>query len=300
MSAPELPLAYFYSWDQVPDAMLANVMAEFSWHGVENLVFSHVWLTRILREPFFAGRLFKTARAYHLNLVAAHAPWGQPFDLSCPDRGRRDMLIADHKRAMAYCADSGCRTYTMHPGAFESVFYQTANARIRPLAVDTLEQLLPTAEKLGLTIAVENSYERSNTPDEVVYYMEHFHSPALGCCLDVGHANLMRPFPGKKREKYFTEMDWAWGDKIEEQTGTCEKLAPYVVTCHLHDNDGYSDAHALPGTGTIEWDALLTKIRRMPRLISMQTEVVTIPTALPIAKLVATFRKITGANAKQA
>ena len=199
-------------------------------------------------------------------------------------------MIDDHKRAMNYCAESGCKTYTVHMGAFESVFYQTPNDVLRPLVLDSLENLLPLAEKLDLVIALENSYERSNTPVEVAYYIEHFNSPFIQCCLDVGHANLMAPAPGKKREKYFQEMDWAWGEKIDEYEGAYQRLAPYIVTCHLHDNDGYSDAHRLPGEGTIDWADLIPKIKRCPHLISMQTEVTT--TGIAIGKLVETFNKI--------
>lgn len=291
MDFQERPLAFYYSWQDVPDAMIPNIMAEFSWNGVENLVFSHSWITRILSEPQLSSILTRHARAQHVNLIEVHAPWGQAFDLCCPDRGRRATLIADHKRAMAYCADSGCKTYTVHIGAYESVFYHTPNAVLRPFAVDTLEQLLPTAEQLNLVIAVENSYERSNTPDEVLYYVNHFNSPWIQCCFDAGHAHLMAPAPGKERAKYFEEMDWAWGDKIEEYSDALEHLAPHIATCHLHDNDGYSDAHLLPGRGTIDWKSLIGKLKKCPRLLSMQTEVTT-SGGLSIGQLVRTFREL--------
>ena len=99
-------------------------------------------------------------------------------------------------------------------------------------------------------------------------------------------------FPGKRRERYFDEIDAAWGDHIEEYSGALERMAPHIVTCHLHDNDGYSDAHQLPGTGTIDWADLIPKIKKLPRLISMQTEVSTVPAGLPVAKLVRTFRDL--------
>jgi len=289
MYDPAFPIAYYYSWQAVSDAMIPNVMAEFRENGAENLVMSHIWLDRILRDMKFWSVLLRHARRQHVNLVEAHAPWGQGYDLCCPERARRPGMIEDHKRAMNYCADTGCRTYTMHVGAYESVFYHTPNEVLRPFVLDSLEQLLPEAEKLGIVIAVENSYERSNTPEEVAACIEHFDSPFIGCCLDVGHAHLMEPFPGKRRELYFDEMDAAWGERVEEYSGALERLAPHIVTCHLHDNDGYSDAHRLPGEGTIDWRELIRKLKALPRLVSMQTEVRTVPTALPVAKLVRTF-----------
>lgn len=291
MSEKKIPLAFAYSWGQVPDSMIPNIMAEFKWHGVNDLVFAYSWLTRILEDFRFWSLLRRHAFKLGMNLIEPHAPLGQGYDLCCPEQGRRPRMIEAHKCAMNYAAETGSKTYTMHIGAYESVFYQTSNDVLRPLVLDSLEQLLPTAEKLGLVIAVENSYERSNTPDEAVFYAEHFNSPFIRCCFDVGHAHLMSPFPGKKREKYFEEMDWAWGEKIEEYTGALERMAPYIVTCHLHDNDGYSDAHKLPGEGTIDWGKLIPQLKNCPELISMQTEVLTVP-GLPVGKLVETFRRI--------
>lgn len=284
-------LAYYYSWEHVNDAMLPNIMAEFKWHGVNHLVFSYVWLERILREVGFWSFLNTQAKKQQMQLVEAHAPCGQGYDLCCPEYGRRSVMIEEHKRLMNFCAESGCRTYTMHVGAYESVYYQTPNSVLLPLITNSLEQLLPTAEKLGLIIALENSYERSNTPDIVAGLAEHFRSPYLGCCLDVGHAHVMAPFPGKERSKYTEEMTRAWGEHIEEYDGALERMAPHIVTCHLHDNNGYADAHQLPGTGSIDWQALVPKLKSLPNLLSMQTEVRTV-SGLPIAKLTDTFRTI--------
>ena len=292
MYDPAFPLAYYYSWENVPDAMLPNIMAEFREHGVKNLVFSHVWLTRIIHDMKFWSFIIQNARKLQMNLVEAHAPCGQGYDLCCPERGRHPHMIEEHKRAMNYCAESGCRTYTIHVGAFESAFFQIPNEKVRPIVLDSLEKLLPEAEKLGIVIAVENSYERSNTPDEVVAYVEHFKSPSLGCCFDAGHAHVMEPFPGKQRSRYCDWMNTAWAGQIEEYSGALERMAPYIVTCHLHDNDGYGDAHSLPGEGTIDWNTLIPKIKQLPRLISMQTEVRTVPGGLAVGKLVRKFQSL--------
>ena len=207
MAEKHIPLAFFYSWQHVTDSMIPNIMAEFKWHGVDNLVFTDYLLRRVVDEVRFWSLLHRHAVLQGINLIEAHGLLGQGNDLCCPEKGRRSGMIEDHKRAMNYCAESGCKTYTVHIGAYESVFYKTPNEVLRPLVLDALENLLPTAEKLDLVIAVENSYERSNTPDEVAFYIEHFNSPYIQCCLDVGHAHLMAPAPDKKRDKYFPEMD---------------------------------------------------------------------------------------------
>ena len=69
-------------------------------------------------------------------------------------------------------------------------------------------------------------------------------------------------------------------------------MKPYIVTAHLHDNDGYSDAHDLPGCGRIDWKRQIENLRSCPRLMSLQTEVRTIPRGLPVKTLAETFRAI--------
>ena len=84
MYDPAFPLAYYYSWKSVSDPMIPNIMAEFREHGVRNLVFSNIWLDRILCDMKFWSILYRHAKEQGVNLVEAHAPWGQGYDLCCP------------------------------------------------------------------------------------------------------------------------------------------------------------------------------------------------------------------------
>lgn len=283
-----IPLAHFFSWDQVNSEMIPNVMSEFRWNGVKNLVFCDSLIKQVLRDPAFFGELRYHMHNQKVNLIETHAPSGQCYDLSCPDTGRFDSLIEDHIKCMGYSVDCGAMTYTMHIGAWESIFYRTPNEEIRKIAVKKLEKLVPAAEKLGIIIAVENSFERSNTPDEVLYYINYFNSPNLKCCFDTGHANIMAPADWKKQEYYSAQLKFAWENYVEQYPDALEKLSPYIVTCHLHDNDGYSDAHILPGRGTIDWKKLVPALKKCPDLRSMQTETVYSPD-LSVGEVVSTF-----------
>ena len=289
MPKEDVPLFYYYSWNHVPDVMIPNIFAEFKANGVEHLVFSHVWATRILHEPTFFAPM---ARNGGISLGAVHAPWGAAFDLNCSDMARRRGMIEDHKTAMAYAVDAGCRTYTMHVGAYSWVLEHVPMERLRDLALDALEKLLPEAEKLGIVIAVENSYEPPNSASEVVALVSKFDSPNIGCCFDTGHACLMSPFPGKERSKYFSEIEDAWWQGFVEMPDSFERMKPYIVTAHMHDNDGYSDAHDLPGRGRIDWKKQIADLRSCSRLISLQTEVRTIPGSLPVKTIADTFHAI--------
>ncbi len=287
-------LVHYFSFESVPDTMLANVFAEFRDNGINDLVFSDCFARRLLREPEFFAVLKRHCFNLGMNFVEMHAPFGECFDLACASPARREQLVLDHIRCMQYAAETGCRTYTLHIGAYDSVYMHVPNEKIRPLALESLQKLIPAAEKLGIVIAVENAFECSNTPDEVMYYVDAVSHPNVGCCFDSGHANIMAPAPGKTREQYHEHMrKTVWQDNLEFYPGAFEKMAEAIVTCHLHDNDGFSDQHRMPGCGTVNWEDLAAKLlTKAPRLMSVQSEVSCVKYGNSIRQLCDTFRKI--------
>ncbi len=288
-----VPLSFFYHWQNLPDNMYPNAMREFHDNGVRNLVITAWLLERMIHEPALTMTLKTMLRQADMRFFEAHGICSTGNDLVCTDRFRRPGMIADHKRAMGCAAELGCRTYTVHIGAYESVYFQTPNGELRPNGIEALEKLLPEAEKLGIVIAVENSYEIANTPDEVLYYVRYFNHPNLACCLDAGHANVMASGPGKSNEKYHPDVLEAWRGRVVQYDAALEKLAPWIVTMHLHDNNGFADQHSLPGAGVIDWNVLAAKIKTLPRLISLQSEVRNGPSASwSIRRLCETFRKL--------
>ena len=135
---------------------------------------------------------------------------------------------------------------------------------------------------------MENSFEPTNTADEVLYYIEKFPSPSVGVCYDAGHANIMSG-AGKDPAAYREDLLIPWNGKIVFENRTLEKLAPHIVTCHLHDNNGYSDQHDLPGTGTVCWESLIRRLSECPRILSMQSEVSAVSRRIPVRRLCAAF-----------
>ncbi len=288
-----IPLTFFYEWENLDVKLYGNIMREFKDNGAEYLVINDSMLKKIISDPMYLLNLRKLQYDIGIKFFEVHGLWSRGWDPCCTDFPRRPGIIADHKLAMNYAAELGCKTYVMHIGAFESVFFRTPNEELRANAVQVFEQLIPEAEKLGLVIAVENSYEISNTPDEVLYYINYFNHPNLACCFDAGHANIMTPGPGKTNDQYSFEVKEAWADNVVQYENAIEKLSPHIVTMHLHDNSGFGDEHSLPFTGTLDWQALTEKIAKLPRLMSLQSEVKTGATSSwSIRKLCETFRKL--------
>ena len=71
MAEKHIPLAFFYSWQHVTDSMIPNIMAEFKWHGVDNLVFTDHLLSRVVNELRFWSLLHRHAVLQGINLIEA-------------------------------------------------------------------------------------------------------------------------------------------------------------------------------------------------------------------------------------
>jgi sugar phosphate isomerase/epimerase len=289
-----VPLTHLINLEYYAPELIPSVLAEFADNGAKHISLGSKTLIKLCQDHAHSGLLYGWFKKSPVKPFECHGIWGGAgYDLNITDYPRRKGMIEDHKQAMEWAVMYGSKTYVVHMGAADCYWRDTTLEKMRELTIEALEQLVPHAEKLGLIIALENSFEPSNTPDEVLYFLNHFKTDTLGCCLDVGHMNLMAKTPGKDPSKYVSYMNLCWKNGIVEQENAFEKLAPHIVTCHLHDNDGYSDAHNLPGTGTIDWATLMHRIKtECPRLISLQSEVSYVNHGISIRKLCETMDKI--------
>ena len=272
----KIPLTHILcGCSMVPDKLFSNLFAELLSNGADSVVLNEWMAQRLLDERNYYSQLEQQARTLGMKLFEIHAPFGECWDLNCSVKARRKEMIREHIRCMNYAAELGCKTYVIHIGAWDCIFRpEIPLETMRSLALDSLEKLLPEAEKAGIILAVENSFELSNSPDEVLYLLKNFDSPFLGCCFDTGHANYMAPSPDGTPKAYSAfQVQKAWRGNLIQEPAALEKLYPHIVTCHLHDNNGLSDGHLLPGRGTIDWKPLMKKLLAAPRLVSCQSEV---------------------------
>ncbi len=267
-------LSYYYHFDRYSNDLLPFVIREFLDNGVDKLVFSDTMIRRALQDAEYLEMLRNLTRKMQVQFISMHAPFGPADDLNNPEPEQRQEMLKRHIRAMAIAAEFGSRTYTIHVGAYHFCHQNTDLDLLRKLALESLETLVPAAEKNGIILAVENSFERPNAAREIVPMMKHFGDhPWLGVCYDTGHANIMASAPWKKLEAYPEWMHSNWHNQFEFEDDAIETLHPYIVTTHIHDNSGYTDHHGMPGDGTIDWKSLVPKLRSCPRMLEYQTEV---------------------------
>ena len=287
----DIVLTHYFEWHEAARSSWNTFMQEFCDNGVQHLVLTDPLLKECLSDENLFSGLKLRLRTHQLQFTDAHLPYGQAWDLACMDKGRRSGMIADQKRALSYAADFGCRTATIHIGAYDSVFFDTPNEVIRPQVVESLQILLEHARSLGIVLAIENSYEKSNSATELLYYLEalDFHL-SLGVCYDAGHAWVTTNFPGRDPELCCSHLKMAWKGDVLCFDDPLGMLYPHIVTAHIHDNNGYGDDHALPGTGSVDFQ--LSRLLDAPRLLSWQSEVKVLGSGISIRKLAETFRQM--------
>lgn len=156
--------------------------------------------------------------------------------------------------ALSYAAECGAEIVVVHARNLPD----GRAAEDRLLAeTRSLASLAPTAERLGLTVALENlapvfpgPETVSGNPLAIRSLARRIASPAIRLCLDVGHANVIA------------------GLRRTSLPRMIEPVLDCVALFHLHDNLGARwhpaerrpeldplrlDLHLAPGRGTIDW-----------------------------------------------
>ncbi|HAA78660.1 TPA: hypothetical protein DCE37_26480 [Candidatus Latescibacteria bacterium] len=107
----------------------------------------------------------------------------------------------------------------------------------------SLETLLPTAEDIGFSLAIENlppgQGRFGSRPEHFTEIASRFAHPNLGFCLDTGHALV------------------AVG--LDHANDFLDVMGPNLIAFHLTDNAGDRDAHLAPGHGLVDWGPVFRK-----------------------------------------
>ena len=282
-----IPVTFHHSWKKLDERERITAMREFAVNGARHLVLSDSLLKMMAGDYLLAGVLRRQTAEAGVDFVDAHAPFRDFGDLFIPDERDRKEMIARQKLNLLLVSEMGVGTCTFHVG---SKYYETHTLdEHREALYRSLDELLPLAEKLDIILCLENLVRPLSTADDLVSYMKKYDSPHLGVCLDVGHANLKE----KGEEHPESEVPAAWaiaGLPVRWEKNIAEKLQPYVVNCHIHDNCGVGDDHNLTGEGNIDWRRIVPLLLDAPRIKNIQSEVLTARRCTPIRTVVENIR----------
>ena len=115
---------------------------------------------------------------------------------------------------------------------------------LKGLIILRLHKILDLAKRYGVTLAIENVGLKCKNNlifdfDDFIQLPAEF--PEAQFLIDTGHAHTN-----------------GW-DLVK----TVEALAPVLIGCHVHDNDGTGDQHLPVGWGTIDWETYFAAMKNL-------------------------------------
>ena len=207
---------------------------------------------KIAFHPGLAEKIRKCADAAGVSIVGVHAPFGWEWDILSADRDFAPVRRWVHRRLLKVLPEVfGIDTYVMH--LLNDLYPGTVDEAVRD-SEPVLADLLEVASENKIVIAIENGFQPIDYPDVLYRYVDRFRTPFIGSCFDIGHSNVISQRRGDTTDDYL------------------KTLAPSMVACHLHDNDGSGDQHKLPGEGKIDWARYVPMLANAPRHPVLENE----------------------------
>jgi sugar phosphate isomerase/epimerase len=179
--------------EDYPIEMCIDKAAELGFDGIELLLMQmaseeNSYLQSLKRRAFHAG----------LDLMGFSTHQGFVF----PDKAKRDEEIATTIRQIELAYQLGIPTMRLNTGRWrtiESFDKFMANKGIEPAlegytedqafewVIDAIEKFLPTAEKCGVVLGLENHWGLGRTADGVLRIVDTVNSPWLQVTADTGN-----------------------------------------------------------------------------------------------------------------
>ena len=185
-----------------------------------------------------------------LAIGQAHAPFpayitGKPEVL--------DYMIEVYKKNIQLCQRVGCKYLVIHGISLSKKDRENTPESIRALNDKLYKSLIPTLLETDVVVCLENLFTKDgeivagvcSNPYEAVEMIDEYNKVAgkecFGFCFDTGHLNLLK----------------------QDMRSYIPVLGNRIKVLHVHDNDGISDQHKAPYTGTIVWQDFCDELRKV-------------------------------------
>lgn len=194
-----------------------------------------------------------SAKKHGIAITQMHGPF--PLWVDGRDGDMNPFLLEATKKAIAVADFLDCRNIVVHPINAQYIY---SKEKERELNFALYRALMPTAQKYGVKICLENLFAGVNGRNvegpcsdvsEACSYIDALNAEAgekvFGFCLDIGHSNLY--------VRNLKEYIIALGDRLS--------------ILHIHDNDGNGDLHMIPYSyirgkaPTIDWKGFVEGLR---------------------------------------
>jgi sugar phosphate isomerase/epimerase len=183
-----------------------------------------------------AKRLKDAAEEIGVEFVQMHSPEFETLETIDPSENWQEKLEQTIRTIEVAC-ELGIKSTVVHAGVKRYTDWEET----KRLNKEFYQLLLPTMEKTGVNVLVENVGKSDNTGrcflntgDRVREFVEYFNHPLLHACWDIGHGNAI-------------------GNQCEE----IKKVNKHIYAIHYNDNWGGNDSHTIPFLGTADHEEIL-------------------------------------------
>ena len=188
----------------------------------------------------YAKKLRKYLDEKGMECNQAHAPFSLKYGCSDYEYNYTKVL-----RAIESASILGAKNIAVHsitvPNDVDFVEYN----------IDYYRSFITYCEKFGICVAVENLFKtdekrhhiigKLGSPKELCDIVEKINSPWIVACVDIGHASLT----GYEPEEFINGMN----SKI-------------LKALHVQDTNYTSDLHTLPYTGELNWEKIMSSLKK--------------------------------------
>jgi sugar phosphate isomerase/epimerase len=214
--------------------------ASYLEHFIENRFNPEIYFNSDALDKYAVDDFSKVADKFHQHgaTITLHAPF---WDLSpgSPDPAVRDLTRHRFEQTVRLVSIVKPKTVVCHT-SYDWKRYGS----IKDLWVENSVKIWTwLSEKIaaeGGVLMLENVYE--HYPDDLLILLEQLNNNRIGFCLDVGHQAVFSRSPLKQ-----------WIDT----------LGDHLKQLHLHDNFGESDDHLALGSGNIDFQEILLRVKHL-------------------------------------
>ncbi len=197
--------------------------------GFTHIHWCHQWNTDFIYTDVEIGYIESVMRDNSLNLLNLHASAGNEKSPASEREHERRAGVELVRNRLGMTARLGGEAIILHAPQEDSAAFRRS-----------LDELERPFRDSGIRLALENT--GPNFP-ALRGYLRDYAPEFLGLCYDCGHGNLPDFQPYLEEIKSYAERIYAF---------------------HLHDNDGASDQHKLPFSGTTDWRMVAALIAASP------------------------------------
>jgi sugar phosphate isomerase/epimerase len=196
-------------------------------------------------------RIRAKAEALGLSFNQCHAPY--QMDMKPWLEGERDHILHLLTTAIRLAGILGAKNVVVHP--VQCMNYLNSDPEwVKQVNVEFYSALIPAAKAAGVTIAIENMWQRHlwnksivasvcSSPYELKAYVDACNAvePVFTACLDIGHCLLTGHDP----------------------VNAVRVLGGRLGCLHVHDVDGVNDSHTCPMTMKVDFPAVAAALREI-------------------------------------